>query len=57
MHFSREFGQRINQFYVEKNCQKAVGMTRSLLATIKASDNNWADMKSAGCGILFRTVR
>ena len=55
--FNRMFGHQINQLYVEKNCQKAVGLTRSLLATIKSSNTNWNEMKSAGCGMLFRTVR
>ena len=53
----RNFGDEINQLYVEKQCRKAVGLARSLLATIKADDLQWNEMKSAGCGILFRTVK
>ena len=46
----------VNKLYIEKECQKAVGLARILTASIKAHNDSWFELKNAGCGLLFRTV-
>ena len=49
--------QKIDDFYTENQCKKAISHSRMLLATLESDENNWNNFRNGGCGAFFRASR